>query len=158
MSFNRTLCLWKESRDLKRVLWNFSNPIFLPGEVSCQKFLLIIFFDITTLFAPELASLSVGLDNNKDNNFITLVPTLGLYVGFCIKLDKIVAKMCHRLLVSTHCTVQKMNEQINGITPRVTSPVYKLWLFSEGRNGKNHVQFFKGFEWVAKVMFTFYQD
>jgi hypothetical protein len=37
-----------------------------------------------------------GLDNNKDNNFITLVPTLELYVGFCIKLDKIVAKMCHR--------------------------------------------------------------
>ncbi len=25
-------------------------------------------------------------------------------------------------VVSTHCTVQKINKQINGITPRVTSP------------------------------------
>ncbi len=63
------------------------------GQLS--KFFIDYFFDITTLFAPQLACLSVGLDNNKDNNFITLVPTLVLYVGFCIKLDKIVAKICH---------------------------------------------------------------
>ncbi len=61
-----------------------------------SKFFIDYFFDIITLFAPQLPCLSVGLDYNKDNNFITLVPTLGLYVGFCIKLDKIVAEMCHR--------------------------------------------------------------
>jgi hypothetical protein len=68
--------------------------IFQGGHLA--KFFIDYFFDITTLFAPQLACLSVGLDNNKDNNFIILVPTLGLYVGFCIKLDKIVSKMCHR--------------------------------------------------------------
>ncbi len=63
------------------------------GQLS--KFFIDYFFDITILFAPQLACLSVGLDNNNDNNFITLLPTLVLYVGFSIKLDKILAKMCH---------------------------------------------------------------
>jgi hypothetical protein len=101
------------------------------GRSAVKNFLLIIFFDITTLFAPQYTCFFVGQDNNKDNNSITLVLTLGLYVGLCIKLDKILAKMCHRYLVSTHCTVQKINKQINGITPRVTSPVNfkQIWLF-----------------------------
>jgi hypothetical protein len=69
--------------------------IFTRGGQLSKNFV-DYFFDIFTLFAPQYTCFFVGQDNNKDNNSITLVPTLGFYVGFCIKLDKIVAKMCHR--------------------------------------------------------------
>ncbi len=55
--------------------------ISFPEEVSCQKIFIDYFFDIFTLFAPQYTCFFVGQDNNKDNNSITLVPTLGLYVG-----------------------------------------------------------------------------
>jgi hypothetical protein len=69
--------LWIES-------WG-ENPGLKPeldktrgGQLS--KIFVDYFFDIFTLFAPQFTCFFVDLDNNKDNNFITLLPTLEIFV------------------------------------------------------------------------------
>ncbi len=68
-------------------------------------------FGISTLFAPQFTCFFVGPDNNKDNNFLTLLPNLEIFV-----------KNTWPLYGKLPTVPKKINKPINGITSRVTSP------------------------------------
>jgi hypothetical protein len=91
-------CLQSKDVNWIEVRPNFHrrNLNFCLGLHNCRLFCCTFF-----QYSLQRASPSNALPCNKDNNFITLVPTLGLYVGFCIRGMQLQLQLYRNLPFST---------------------------------------------------------